>query len=132
MLAKMSRKLPIFPDVENQRYMLYIENLCEFLCQIMMRGEDGIFWPQNSKYTETSEMVKLIAKVTGHKIHVSRLWNWIPMIASHIPGKVGDMANKAFGNLCYDREISTYDFDYQLVSFEESIVRIEGCRGSAF
>ena len=33
-LAKMAKKLPIFPDIQNERSMLYIENLCEFLCQI--------------------------------------------------------------------------------------------------
>ena len=30
-LAKMAKKLPIFPDIQNERSMLYIENLCEFL-----------------------------------------------------------------------------------------------------
>ena len=30
-LAKMAKKLPVFPDVKNRRSMLYIENLCEFL-----------------------------------------------------------------------------------------------------
>ena len=50
-LAKMAKKLPIFPDVQNERSILYIENLCEFLCQVMIRGEDGVFWPQNAEYT---------------------------------------------------------------------------------
>lgn len=35
-LAKLAKKLPIFPNVDNERSMLYIENLCEFLCQIML------------------------------------------------------------------------------------------------
>ncbi len=30
-LAKMAKKLPVFPDIKNERSMLYIENLCEFL-----------------------------------------------------------------------------------------------------
>lgn len=38
-LAKMAKKLLIFPDVRNERSMLCIENLCEFLCQVMIRGE---------------------------------------------------------------------------------------------
>lgn len=36
LLAKMTKKLPGFPDVDNQRSTLYIENFCEFLCQIML------------------------------------------------------------------------------------------------
>ena len=35
-LSKLGKKFPVFPDVENERSMLYIENLCEFLCQVML------------------------------------------------------------------------------------------------
>ncbi len=125
-LAKMAKKLLVFPDVENERSMLYIENLCEFLCQIMIRGEGGIFWPQNAEYTKTSDMVKHIAEVSNHKIHVSKGWNWVVKLAAFIPGKPKNMANKAFGNLVFDFDISTYSFDYQLFSFKESIKRTEG------
>ena len=33
-LAKMAKTLPLFPNVKNERSMLYIENLCEFLCKL--------------------------------------------------------------------------------------------------
>ncbi len=125
-LAKMAKKLPIFPNVHNERSMLYIENLCEFLCQVMIRGEVGIFWPQNAEYTKTSDMVKLIADVSGHKIHVSKGWNWIVGLARIIPGKPRGLANKAFGNLSYEMAMSQYDFNYQIVSLKESIERTEG------
>ncbi len=124
-LAKMAKKLPVFPDVENERSMLYIENLCEFLCQIMIRGEGGIFWPQNAEYTKTSDMVKLIAKVSNHKIHVSKGWNWVVKLATIIPGKAKGLANKAFGNMSYSKSMSDCAFHYQLVSLEESIKRTE-------
>ena len=125
-LARMAKKLPIFPDVQNERSMLYIENLCEFLCQVMIRGEGGIFWPQNAEYTRTSEMVRMIAEVSGHKIGVSKAWNWVVGIAGHIPGKPAGLANKAFGNLSYDQSMSRYNFPYQVVSLRESIERTEG------
>lgn len=35
-LAKLAKKLPVFPDVDNERSMLYVGNLCEFLCLIML------------------------------------------------------------------------------------------------
>lgn len=35
-LAKLAKKLPVFPNIDNQRSMLHIENFCEFLCQIML------------------------------------------------------------------------------------------------
>ena len=124
-LAKMAKKLPFFPDVQNERSMLYIENLCEFLSQVMIRGERGVFWPQNAEYTRTSEMVKIIAEVSGHKILVSKAFNWVVGIAAHAPKKIRDLADKAFGNLSYDQEMSHYDFEYQIVNLRESIERVE-------
>ena len=125
MLAKMAKKLPIFPDIQNERSMLYIENLCEFLCQIMIRGDGGIFYPQNSEFAQTSRIVMKIASVAGHKIAVSKTWNWVVKLAAAIPGKPRNLANKAFGNLTYDHEMSKYEFDYQVVSLDESIKRTE-------
>ena len=124
-LSSMAKKLPIFPDIQNERSMLYIENLCEFLAQVMIRGEAGIFWPQNAEYSKTSEMVRMIAEISGHKIRVSKVWNWVIDLVSHIPGKPERLANKAFGNLSYDQEMSQYGFNYQLVSLQESIRRTE-------
>ena len=125
-LAKMAKKLPIFPDVENERSMLYIENLCEFLVQVMIRGEGGIFWPQNEEYTNTCSMVRMIAEISGHKIRVSRAWNWVVGLANMIPGKPRGLANKAFGNMSYEMSMSQYDFNYQIVDLKTSIKRTEG------
>jgi len=125
-LAKLAKKLPVFPDVQNERSMLYIENLCEFLCQVMIRGEGGIFWPQNAEFTRTSDMVRLIGEVSGHKVRVSRLYNWVVALAAMMPGKARVLTNKAFGSLSYDQSISLYNFEYQIVDLEESIRRTEG------
>ena len=102
-LAKMAKKLIIFPNVQNERSMLYIENLCEFLCQVMIRGEAGLFWPQNS-----------------------RAWNWVVGLAKVIPGKPRGLANKAFGNLSYEQSMSKYGFDYIVADLKTSIERTEG------
>ena len=125
-LAKMAKKLPVFPKVVNERSMLYIENLCEFLCQVMIRGQGGVFWPQNAEYTRTSDMVKTIAEVSEHRIHVSKMWNWVVGLSSHIPGKVSSLTNKAFGNMSYEQSMSAYDFEYQIVDLNTSIKRTEG------
>ncbi len=125
-LAKMAKKLPVFPDVKNERSMLYIENLCEFLCQIMIKEQGGIFWPQNKDYTCTSDMVRMIADASNHKIRVSKAWNWVVGLARLIPGKPKGLANKAFGNLSYDQLMSNYDFDYRVVDLKTSIERTEG------
>lgn len=124
-LASMAKRLYIFPDIQNKRSMLYIENLCEFLCQIMIRGEGGIFWPQNAEYTRTSEMVKLIAEANGHKIMVNKMFNWVVRFASHISGKMSRLVDKAFGNFSYDQNMSKYDFEYRVTDLKTSIERTE-------
>ena len=124
-LSKMAKKLPFFPNVNNERSMLYIENLCEFLCQVIIRGNGGVFWPQNAEYSKTSEMVGMIAEANEHKIRISRAFNWPVGISSKLPGKIGRLVNKAFGNLSYDQSMSRYDFEYQLVDLESSIKRTE-------
>ncbi len=125
-LSKMAKKLPIFPDVNNERSMLYIDNLCEFLCLVIIRGEGGVFFPQNSEYSKTSEIVKTIAQVSGHKIAVSRAWNWTVALASKLPGKISGLANKAFGSMSYDQSMSKYDFEYIVADLRTSIERTEG------
>ena len=125
-LGKMAKKMLFFPNVDNERSMLYIENLCEFLCQVILRGEGGVFWPQNAEYSRTSELVQQIAAVVGHTIWVSEVWNWVVVFASKMPGKIGALANKAFGNMSYDQSMSRYDFDYIVADLKTSIERTEG------
>lgn len=125
-LSKMARKLPVFPEIENQRSMLYIENLCEFLCQVMMRGEGGIFWPQNASYSNTSKIVRYIGHLHGHKVIPSKLMGVAVKAAAHIPGKIGGLCNKAFGNLTYEKSMSVYKgISYQKYGVKESLIRTE-------
>ena len=125
-LAKLAKNSIIFPNINNARSMLYIENFCEFLCQVMIRNEGGVFWPQNAEYTKTSYMVKKIAEVNNHKIHVSKAWNWVVAMANIIPGKPKKLGKKAFGNFTYDQSMSKCDFDYIVADLETSIERTEG------
>ena len=67
-LSKAARVLPIFPDIDNERSMLHIDNLCEFIKLMIDNEESGVFFPQNKEYVKTSEMVKLIADVQGRKV----------------------------------------------------------------
>ena len=125
-LAKLAKTLPVFPDIKNERSMLYIDNLSAFLCQIMLRKERGIFWPQNAEYSNTSELVKWIAEANNHRILISKFWNIGIKLAGKLPGKFQGLMNKAFGNMTYDKEMSDYDFDYQLFDIRTSIKKVEG------
>ena len=129
-LAKLAKKLPIFPDVDNERSMLYIENLCEFLCQIMLlkpyHRNSVVLLPQNGEWTKTSDMVKEIAQASGKKITELKCLAPAVKIGSKMPRKIGGLVNKAFGNNCYNKRISHYDgLNYQLISAKKTIVKTE-------
>lgn len=116
-LAKAAQKLPVFPDIENERSMLHIDNLCEFLRLMIDNEESGLFFPQNSDYVNTSEMVKTIALVHKKTITLTKIFN--PFL--RIIGLKLGIVNKVFGNLTYDIRISEYKENYRVRTFEDSI-----------
>lgn len=121
LLAKMARTLPFFPDVQNQRSMLYVGNLCKFISLMIENEESGIFYPQNAEYVRTSEMVSEIAKVHNKRIRLLKVFNPILRLLGKGDGKIGALVNKAFGNMVYDKELSKYKEDYRIYDLSSSI-----------
>jgi len=120
-LSKLAQKLPVFPIVDNQRSMIYLGNLLEFVRLMIENEEQGIFFPQNSEYSNTTEMVKLIAQAHGKKITVIPGFTWALKLLSHVTGLV----DKAFGSLCYDMGLSGYSMNYCKTNFNDSIKETE-------
>jgi len=120
-LSNAARTLPIFPDIDNRRSMLHIDNLCEFIRIMIDHEENGVFFPQNNEYVKTSEMVKLIADVHGKRIKLTKLFN--PLIK--LLGIKSGLINKVFGNLYYDMTMSEYKQNYRVRDLKESIVLTE-------
>lgn len=129
-LSKLARKLPVFPKVDNERSMLHIDNLCEFLCQLMLVKKFEktaiVLIPQNDEWTRTSEMVREIAEAAGKHIRILSIIRPAVWVAGKVPGKIGGLVNKAFGNSVYAQSMSHYEgLDYQKVSLKESVKRTE-------
>lgn len=130
-LAKLAKKLPVFPNIDNERSMLHIDNLCEFLCNIMLVREikrnSVVLIPQNAEWVNTSEMVKEIGDITGKKVKLmGNVLKLAVLIGGKIPGKVETLVNKAFGNNCYSHSISVYpEIEYQVVNLKNSIKKTE-------
>ncbi|MDE7162857.1 MAG: NAD-dependent epimerase/dehydratase family protein [Clostridia bacterium] len=116
-LRKFALKLKLFPYVKNERSMLYVENLCEFVRLMIVNEEGGLFFPQNSEYTNTSEMVKMIAAANGRKLRLVHGFGW----AVKFLGLFTGLVNKAFGSLTYDKEMSEYKETYAKISLRSSI-----------
>ena len=121
-LSKMAQKLPAFPKVENCRSMLYIGNLVEFVRLVIKNEESGFFFPQNGQYSNTSQLVQMIAEAHGkHIILVGGCT--VPL---RLLSQATGLVNKAFGSLAYDMSMSEYKENYRRFSLEESIRLTEG------
>ena len=95
--------------------------IAEFNCNSV------VLIPQNAEWTKTSDMVKTIASVHNKKIRLLGFLSSFVYLGSKIPGKIGGLINKAFGNYCYAHEMSVYPgLNYQLETLKESIKKTEG------
>lgn len=119
-LSKVVVKFPLFPDIGNERSMLYIDNLSEFIRLLIDECCSGLFHPQNLEYVNTSNMVKLIAKAHGKNIRMTKVFNpMIELLRINI-------IKKLFGSLTYERELSVHNKKYCVCDFETSIAQTEG------
>lgn len=119
-LAKLACKTPVFPEWHNKRSMLYIDNLAEFVKQAIERELEGTFYPQNRELADTVEIVRYFAKEAGHKIWIAKLLNPFVWMGSLVLQPI----NKMFATYYYNPKMSKMEFDYQLVSFEESLKQV--------
>lgn len=126
LLVKLAEKMPVFPGISNERSMIYVGNLAEFLRLLVESGQGGVYLPQNAEYVTTAEMVKAIGAAKGKKVHLIKICNPLVKLASKIPGKIGGMANKAFGSMTIDKAFGVKGQElpitgYQIYDFETSI-----------
>lgn len=120
LLSKFAKKTPVFPTLKNQRSMLFLGNLMEFIKQMIDNEERGIFLPQNSEYVSSYELIKEIAKINNHRIWFTGIFNpFIKMFNKQV------YVNKVFGNLMIDKELSKYKNDYNIYSLKQSIEMTE-------
>lgn len=120
-LGWLATKTPVFPNWHNKRSMLYVYNLAEFVKQVIVRELSGTFYPQNREFSDTVEIVRYFAKKYNHKIWISSLFNPFVWLGSFFLPQVPKM----FASSYYEPEMSKYDFDYQIVSFEDSLKGLE-------
>ena len=91
-------------------------------------GSLGVFGGDKSVVEGgTGEMVKEISAVAGKKIVETKALNPAVKIGQKVPGKIGGLVDKAFGNLTYDQMLSVYyGMPYQITNLKDSIIETEG------
>ena len=105
LLEKAALKLPFFPDIKNERSMLFIDNLCTYLKYVVDGKVSGIHFPQNSEYVCTSRMVRQIGQVHGKNIRMTRVFNPLLRLLS---GRIRGL-DKVFGSLVYDKALDSVE-----------------------
>ncbi|MBR3918580.1 MAG: NAD-dependent epimerase/dehydratase family protein [Clostridia bacterium] len=121
LMSKLAQKLPVFPNVKNCRSMLYVDNLMEFVRLMVENEERGTFWPQNAEYSNTSELVKMIAAQHGKRVILVKGCTLPLRLLRFATGIV----DKAFGNLAYDMKLSEYKEEYRTAGLRRSIMLTE-------
>ena len=116
-LAKLATKTPIFPAWHNKRSMIHVNNLAELIRNVILLESNGTFHPQNKEYVDTVELVRYFARISGKRIWISKIFNPLVWIGSFFLKSICKM----FSDSYYDQEISIYNFDYQVISLEESL-----------
>ena len=115
-LVKLAATLPIFPNIQNARSMIYIDNLCEFIHMAIAENKTGTHHPQNTEYVNTTELAKLIAEIHGRRICTTKFFNWLIKI---LQKKVKPL-DKLFGSLTYEK--TGNEADYNVVNFRDSVL----------
>ena len=101
LLKKFALKSPLFPNFQNERSMLHIDRLTEYIRRLIDNGIGGTFFPQDEQYICTSDMVRRIAEENGKHIWFTRIFN--PIICLGMTFHI-EILEKMFGNLVYEWE----------------------------
>lgn len=122
-LLKLAKYAFIFPDIDNRRSMIYIDNFCECVRQIIDDARGGIFFPQNEEYVSTKDVIVKARKLAGHRTLLLPCPKFILNMLSR-----NATFNKAFGSKVCDKKLSVCR-KYNIVGFHDSLVRMVGYAG---
>lgn len=118
LLVKLSKLFFIFPSFQNTKSMIYIDNLSNFICELVENGDGGYFHPQNAKHTNIAEIIKEVRAAMGKSTLIITGFGW----AVKLLMKLSHKAERAFADDFYDLEFSRYrNNTYCSVGFKESV-----------
>lgn len=115
-IVQIVNKFPVFPEINNQRSMIYIDNLCSFVKLSADIKLQGLYFPQNREYVKTSDIARSIAEAMNKKVYFSKL------IGAGVCGLLIFVrtVRKAFGSLIY-KDTEDFDYCYCVIESKESV-----------
>ncbi|ARD73610.1 NAD-dependent epimerase/dehydratase family protein [Staphylococcus xylosus] len=118
-LIKVANISRIFPEFNNERSVIHIENLYKDLLDLVENPISGTIHPQNIEYMNTNEALSLIRKHQGKIDAIIKLP--IPKVIKSLLGKI-ETINKVYGNLTYSKTIDLRKINRnQYDDFEQTI-----------
>ncbi len=96
-LVKIAEHMPLLPDYKNQRSMISVEKLSEFVEKAIRESMSGIYIPQDPCYSCTSDILAKIRRELGKSYRTVKFMN--PFIRLSVKWTV--KGRKAFGDLIY-------------------------------
>jgi len=117
-LVRLAKRILIFPNLQNKRSMLYINNLSQFIQTVIDETKVGVLFPQNIELSCTTDIIKQIASINNRKIWFTKIANPILIILI----KQISFFNKVFGDFYYDIK---KDIMNSFTSLKDSIFEIE-------
>ncbi len=101
-LKKFALKVKAFPNVNNKRSMISIENMSKAVVGMINNPRTAVYHPQDPEYVRTYDMVKSIAEDAGLPFITIRGFNWLISLMT----KRVKVFKKVFGTLTYDKEMN--------------------------
>lgn len=110
--------IPLFPNINNKRSMIYIDNMCEFIRLTIDYNREGICFPQNRDYVSTLDVIKIISGISNKKIYYTKVFNFIIRpLSSRLK-----LLKKVLGNKVYEKDLSSeFNWNYCVLDFKESV-----------
>jgi UDP-glucose 4-epimerase len=115
-LIKIAKYAVIFPNIKNKKSMIYIDFLSESVKYYIDNQLSGVFFPQNSEYVSTKDVIKVAREFYGKKYRETMIFNIFIFLLSMFSNRI----RKIFGNKFYDHEVQYYT---NKLSVSETILR---------
>ena len=93
-LESFALKFSFFPSWKNERDMIYITNICDFIRFAIENGLNEICYPRDKERICVSDMIKQIASLNGKEVHLLGILN--PFVA--ICYRFSHKTRSVFGN----------------------------------
>jgi len=126
-LISFALKLPFFPNTNNERSMIFVDNLSEFVRLVIDHRVGGLLFPQNREYVNVAELIGLVAQLHHKKVKKTKILN----AGVHLGMLFSETFRKVFGTFVYDKGMSGgpgallegAHLKYSTCEFAESIAR---------